>query len=118
MPVGRIEFLHVEPMSFEEYLRAAGADFLVERPQAFHVGDHWPDQLHTQLMKRLMEYLMVGGMPEVVEVFITSPNSPEWSSIQQSILQTYLEAFHKYGKRAKITLMHEIFTRTPGHFRA
>ena len=114
MPVGRIEFLHVEPMSFEEYLRAAGAHFLVERLQAFHVGDHWPDQLHTQLMKRLREYLMVGGMPEVVEAFITSPNSPKWSSIQQSILQTYREDFHKYGKRAKILLMHEIFTRTPG----
>ena len=114
MPVGRIEFLHVEPMSLEEYLQAAGEDFLVGRLQGFHVGDLWPDQLHTQLMKRLREYLMVGGMPEVVEAFVTSPNSPQWSSTQQSILQTYREDFHKYGKRAKIMLMHEIFTRTPG----
>ncbi|MCX6123260.1 MAG: hypothetical protein NTV34_00690, partial [Proteobacteria bacterium] len=105
---------HVEPMSFEEYLQAAGEDFLVVRLQAFHVGDLWPDQLHKQLMKRLRQYLMVGGMPEVVEAFVANPNSPQWSSTQQSILQTYREDFHKYGKRAKIMLMHEIFTRTPG----
>jgi predicted AAA+ superfamily ATPase len=114
MPVGRIDFLHVEPMSFEEFLLAAGAEFLVDRLHSYHVGDLWPEQLHTQLMRRLREYLMIGGMPEVVEAFVMNSNAPQWSAIQESILQTYREDFHKYGKRAKIMLMHEIFSRIPG----
>ncbi len=114
MPVGRIEFLNVEPMNFEEFLLALNESYLIEKLNQFDISQSWSDQLHTQLLQRFREFLMVGGMPEVVQSYATDPLTHRWSEIQNSILSTYREDFHKYGKRTKLIQMNEIFSRLPG----
>jgi predicted AAA+ superfamily ATPase len=114
MPVGRVEYLHIEPMSFEEFLLALNEDYLIAQLKQWHLGEIWPANLHAQASKRFREYLMVGGMPEAVAAFAASPTSQDWSDAQESILRTYRDDFIKYGKKSQLMLLHEVFGRLSG----
>jgi predicted AAA+ superfamily ATPase len=69
MPVGRVEYLFMGPMKFEEYLAAAGDADLVELLQAWVLGTPFAEIAHRRLLERLRDYLMVGGMPEAVSTY-------------------------------------------------
>ena len=69
MPVGRIEYLYMGPLSFEEFLAARQEDRLLD-----YIRLHTPDQTpslaaHERLLLLLREYLLVGGMPEAADTF-------------------------------------------------
>ncbi len=66
MPVGRIEYLFLEPMSFEEFLEAAGESSLLNLLHTFQWSDTFPESAHDRLLNRLRDYLLIGGMPEAV----------------------------------------------------
>jgi len=63
MPVGRIEYLHLGPMQFEEFLLAAGEKKLAAFLGDFTLQDTIPPALHTRLMGLLRKFLVTGGMP-------------------------------------------------------
>jgi uncharacterized protein len=111
MPVGRVEYLYMGPMTFEEFLAARGERFLLERIRQFNFSEPWPETLHLSCMKQLRSYLMVGGMPEAVQAFVKQPATPDWSHVQESILQTYKDDFTKYSKRQRLAILHEVFMR-------
>ncbi|GAH88325.1 unnamed protein product, partial [marine sediment metagenome] len=67
---GRIEYLHLGPMTYEEYLAASGKSHLSEFLQQYAVGDDIPLPIHEQFMGSLREYLVIGGMPEAILAFI------------------------------------------------
>ncbi len=63
MPVGRISYLHIEPLSFEEFLLAKGLEKLVSFLHEFQVKDEISWLIHKKLMGLFCEYVVVGGMP-------------------------------------------------------
>ena len=99
MPVGRIEYLHLEPMSFSEFLCALGK----EKYSTYIAGYSWeedlPDFVHQELMSLIKTYCIVGGMPEVVSHYKKEFSFVQCAAIQEGIMTTFRDDFSKYKKR-------------------
>lgn len=97
-PVGRVEFYHLGPMSFREFLWATGQDFLDQKLSNFEFSN----ELHNTAIKALKNYYYVGGMPAVVKNYCETGSLVEMRKIQEQIIQTYQADFPKYNKRINI----------------
>lgn len=108
MPVGRIEYLHLGPMAFSEFLGAvepalaAGlADFDPESPPG--------DPTHERLSRRLREYLFVGGLPEAVLRYRETGSMEEVARVHRSVAGTYADDFAKYARNADLGRLRRLF---------
>jgi uncharacterized protein len=96
-PVGRVELLKIYPLSFEEFLMAQN----LEQALSFYQTIPIPSFAHNTLLAIFNEYIMVGGMPEVVKQFIE--NKKNISAIQNyysAIWDNYTLDVEKYGKNS------------------
>lgn len=69
MPVGRVEYLHLGPMTLTEFLEGVGDGDLVEHCRGWVPGVPWSNEAHRRLAARQREFLLVGGMPEAVAAY-------------------------------------------------
>lgn len=113
MPVGRINYMHLEPMSFAEFLLAEEQEKLYEFLENFTLESEIPDAIHERLWQFLKYYILVGGMPAAVNNWIEKKSFIEINEIQQNILQTYKDDFSKYAKRVSNELLEDIFQGIP-----
>ncbi len=114
MPVGRIEYFHLGPISFEDFLTALGETALLEWIRSVTITDTIPIPLHQRCLERVKEFWLTGGMPEVVAHYAEQRDFQEIDAIKQSILQSYQEDFHKYGRIKQIPLLRRSFKALPG----
>jgi predicted AAA+ superfamily ATPase len=112
MPVRRIEYYHLGPMTFTEFLTAVEPG-LVPYLSEFHIHQTLPATAHQKLIKRQREYLFVGGMPEAVQAFVEQDALTEVTSIHRSIAETYQDDFSKYVKQKNLVLMQRVFRQIP-----
>lgn len=96
MPVGRVEYLHMGPMTFSEFLKALGENKLLAFINQFELGHEIAPLIHLRLLELLRTYCFVGGMPEAVSVFAQSRRQKDVGDVHHSILDTYREDFPKY----------------------
>ncbi len=113
MPVGRIEYLYLGPMTFQEFLLAADETALIQ-----YLRDYAPRQspsvaAHEKLLGRLREYLLVGGMPEALNAFLSSHSFEPVFKVHDSILETYRDDFSKYASHADLIRLHKVFDWVP-----
>lgn len=113
MPVGRIGYLYLEPLSFEEFLDATENHKLRDYIQNYEWGAEIPDTLHMQLIRLIKEYLIVGGMPSAVLSWRTKKDPNTLNQIQQDLLTTYREDFSKYKGRLSIDRLEDIMNSIP-----
>ncbi|KPA12121.1 ATPase AAA, partial [Candidatus Magnetomorum sp. HK-1] len=92
MPVGRIEYLHLGPLTFKEFLNALDPT-LNENISAYNLSTDFPIQSHKKLLARQREYLFTGGMPEAVMMYKNSLSFAEIFDIHRSIVETYQDDF-------------------------
>jgi len=64
MPVGRITYFYLEPMSFFEFILAAGNDTFYEKLLTFNPEKRMPESLHEKCLSLYYDFCLVGGMPE------------------------------------------------------
>ena len=123
MPVGRIEYLNLGPMTFTEFLKAVGQDRLAREIETFEwpSGEESPG-MHPLVHQRLLEFLrlyhFVGGMPEAVRVYagIREPAFRQRGP-RRAIVDTWRDDFPKYAARRDLTRMLRVFhfaARHPG----
>lgn len=96
MPVGRINYLHMGPLLFSEFLNAMGEERLLVKLGGYKLGASLTTALHEKYSETLRQFLFVGGMPEAVKHFAMSQNFKDASEVHRSILDTYQEDFPKY----------------------
>ena len=113
VPVGRIEYLHMGPLVFEEFLEATGRAGLISWMAGWSWGEAFPEALHEDLLAAFRQYLVVGGTPEAVAVFAETGSYRECARVQESILATYQEDFQKYSRRVQKPRMDRLFARVP-----
>ena len=113
MPVGRIEYLHLGPMSFEEFLLAIGNEIKLERLRDFSLNNEFNDALHKSLMEDFRKYIIIGGMPGSIQAYIDSNSYLDVQRVQEGILATYQDDFSKYAGRIDHTLLRKVFSRIP-----
>ncbi len=113
MPVGRIGYLYLEPLSFEEFLDATENHKLRNYIQIYEWHTKIPDAIHTQLIRLIKEYLIVGGMPSAVLSWATKKDPNTLNQIQHDLLTTYREDFSKYKGRLSIDRLEDIMNSIP-----
>lgn len=113
MPVGRIEYMFMGPMSFTEFLLAEGKDALADFLANFSMNDVIPSPIHEKLLDVLKVYCLVGGMPSVVKAYMADENPKLASLEQQVILQTYKDDFIKYRDKINSRLLSVVFSNIP-----
>lgn len=113
MPVGRIEYLHLGPMSFEEFLVAAGRNNLFEFLHTYSLQSDFPNIIHKELLDLFKRYLVIGGMPEVIKTYLETDSTRNCEMAKQSLLSTYRDDFSKYGKRVNHQRLQKVFNSIP-----
>lgn len=114
MPVGRIEYLHLGPMTFLEFLMALNEPYLVTLLQNFKLNENWPQTAHQKLLDYHRLYLFIGGMPESILTYSQTQSLTQVQNVHRSIIQTYQDDFAKYGKNSRqLSLLHQIFLTLP-----
>ena len=96
-PVGKVDFLTLYPMSFEEYLRAGNAETLADYIRDYKKGDILPEIVSDKLEVLLKQYYVTGGMPEVVETWFRTNSIEQMENVQQSIINSYELDFAKHA---------------------
>jgi predicted AAA+ superfamily ATPase len=109
MPVGRIQYLHMGPMTFSEFLLAVQEDKLHKLIASYLPGDTIPEIAHQRLLQLLRQYYFVGGMPEAVSVYADTNSFRAASEVHNSIIETYREDFPKYANNRNLNRMLNVF---------
>lgn len=107
-PVGRIEFYHLGPMTFTEYLWATNNKLLSEKISNL---DFSPG-VHESAKEELRKFYYIGGMPKAIKTYIEEKSLISVRRIQDQILQTYTADFPKYNARIQIERIQRVFTST------
>lgn len=113
IPVGRINYLYLEPLSFEEFLDATENNNLRVYIENYEWNKSIPEAIHTQLIKLIKEYLIVGGMPSAVLSWATKKDPNILNQIQYDLLTTYRQDFAKYKGRLSIDRLEDIMISIP-----
>lgn len=113
MPVGRVEYMHLGPLNFKEFLDGIGKGQLGKFLEEYHSSTLFPVVVHDELMKMFKLYLAIGGMPEAIQVYRDTSSLLEVDIIKQSILLTYRDDFSKYGRHFKHSRMQKVFQKLP-----
>ncbi len=96
MPVGRIRYLPMGPMTFSEFLQALDEKKLAHIVNTYMPGDLIGPIVHQRLRRLLHEYCFVGGMPEAVAAYAEQRRLGPVSETHTSIIETYRDDFPKY----------------------
>ncbi len=113
MPVGRIMYCHVEPLSFCEFLGAAGQQRLHEALfKAGQTGVLSP-RLHQRALDLFSEYCVVGGLPEVVAEWVAHRNDDQRLQLQRDLVAAYRDDFNKYRERVPTDLLRRAMDAVP-----
>ncbi len=107
-PVGRVEYLYIFPLDFEEYLDNIDTSKPLEAYRQLPV----PSYAHSTLMKHFHEYSMIGGMPEVCEDYLRHGDVKRLERIYEGLLSSYIDDAAKYssGPSSYQSLRHVIET--------
>jgi len=113
VPVGRIEYKFLHPLSFIEYLAAFGRNGLSEEIKEISLKSPPSESVHHEALKEFGNYILVGGMPAAVDAARKSLQGARYQQIQASILQTYRDDFRKYSGRVDVDALEKIYRRLP-----
>ena len=110
-PVGKVEFLNLYPLSYVEFLRAINkeqfAKLLIEKDYEL-INAFSNDYIET-----LKQYYIVGGMPEVVNSFVSDGNFNNVKDIQRRILMAYEQDFSKHAPSDIVPKIRMVFNSIP-----
>ena len=105
MPVGRIQYAHVEPLTFDEFLAAHAQAALQDRLAQYRPGAPLTDAVHRLATSWYQRFAMVGGMPAVVALDAGHGSADECRARQRDLIQTYRDDFAKYSGRLDYRLL-------------
>ena len=112
MPVGRVEYMFLGPITFCEFTAAANA-YLAGFLTKEKISGGISEAAHAGLMGLLRQFMMTGGMPEAVQTWLDSKQMKEVSSVHRRIFNTYIDDFAKYASHTDLALMQSVFRTIP-----
>ena len=119
VPVGYMSELEMYPLDLEEFFRALGvSDEVID-----HLKDCYDKQIqvdvfvHQKMLELVTLYMIVGGMPAVVQKYLDTNNLRSVLNEQRDIIRTYKRDITKYDKKRKL-LIEEIYNLIPSELDA
>ena len=115
IPVGSETVLDMYPLDFEEFLWANGIEAPVIDLLRKKLKDEAPvpEALHKRMKQILLQYTVVGGMPEAVQIFVDTKRMDMVLRIQQDIIRSYEDDMVKYAQREDKSRIKECFQSIP-----
>jgi predicted AAA+ superfamily ATPase len=113
MPVGRVQYLYLYPLSFGEFLDATGETALRTYISDYAKLGNLPEGIHEKLTELVRKYYFIGGMPAVVNEYVTTGDIIKCQRIQRSIIDTYTDDFAKYARISRHDLLRNILNSVP-----
>lgn len=115
VPVGYETVIDMYPLDFEEFLWANGiSDAVIDAVRScFESEKAVPDGIHKVMMDLLYRYIIVGGLPEVVNCFLETRNIEQIYKLQRSLITEYEEDMVKYADEADKPHIRECFESIP-----
>ncbi len=107
--VGRIRSLFMYPISYDEFLGAIGENALLQAKQQLSKENPFPLEIHKKANDLLKQFLLIGGMPEVVASYAKNRDLLSCQTILRDLLVTYQDDFRKYSKQISTLQIGEAF---------
>ncbi|MBI1871001.1 MAG: ATP-binding protein [Chlamydiae bacterium] len=112
VPVGRVTYLYMHPLSFFEFLGALGEnilqDYLLNHPLS-----NQEDPIHTQCLGLVKKYMQIGGMPEAVKIYLDTGSIREVTLHHQNLIETYRQDFSKYAPKIPYAHLLSVLEKIP-----
>ena len=117
-PVGKVEFLDLHPLCFEEFLRAMNDNMALELFFDFAGNEKQSDIAHQKLWDYFREYSVTGGMPQVVETYIKHRKNAieamnKARNIQNRLVESYNNDFAKHSGKVNSVRIISVFENIP-----
>ena len=105
-PVGYMRILDMYPLDFEEFVKAVGVqDSTVSLLKDCFQNRKTVDEfVHKKMLDIFYLYLIIGGMPEAVQIYLETNNIQRVANVHDDIIRLYKKDFSKYEKRHKLKL--------------
>ena len=116
LPVGRVEILHLQPLSFLEFLSALGETSFMDAVATHPFDQPLNSALHEKGLDLVKLYTAVGGLPEVVSAYIDERNLDRCQEIQSQLIHAYRQDMRKYVSRARIPHAEDVMNAIPRHW--
>ena len=115
IPVGSETVIDMYPLDFEEFLWANGiTDPVIGMlKQCLEKETPVPEALHNRMKQLLLQYVVVGGMPDAVQTFVDTKQMDEVLRIQRDIVRSYEDDMVKYAERKDKSRIKECFQSIP-----
>lgn len=113
--VGFEEIIYMYPMSFEEYARANGVQENTFKllQECYQRKEKVPEAIHETMLKLFFTYIVVGGMPDVVQTYVNTHDIGSVIQIQREILELYRLDISKYAENNEKIKVKAIFDSIP-----
>jgi predicted AAA+ superfamily ATPase len=98
------------PLCFTEYLQALGFYAMTDKISTATPEKPLSDALHTSALNHLVRFIVIGGMPEVVKVYIENQSLLDCQQVLDDLMTTYYDDFVKYKKRVSPTRLRDVFS--------
>ncbi len=95
-PVGKIDQINIFPMSFDEFLLNANHNLYKAVLNAYNDKKPLSNQIHEMALDYVYKYLLVGGMPEVVDVYLNGGSLLDSQRILKTLYENYLSDMELY----------------------
>ena len=112
-PVGKVNFLTMNPLSFGEFLLALGETLLADTIKDLDKVKSLPSIVHHKLLEQYKLYLFLGGMPEVLAKYIKNNDIVQAREIQKEIIKAYQQDFSKYTTATQAVKTSEVWNSIP-----
>ncbi|MDQ2995118.1 MAG: AAA family ATPase [Pseudomonadota bacterium] len=113
MPVGRIGYFYLEPLSFEEFLVARQNTGLFNYIEEYTVDTQIPEAIHDHLMSLFKEYMIIGGLPAAVSSWSKEHSLSLVNKIHNDLVTSYRDDFGKYRGRLNMERLENVMISVP-----
>ncbi|MCB6469846.1 MAG: hypothetical protein ACLUO9_02360 [Coprococcus comes] len=110
-PVGKVDFMDLYPLTFQEFLCALGEERFVNILQG--TDTDMVTTFKSKYIDRLREYYYVGGMPEVVQTYVETKDFNQVRQIQKNLLNYYQQDFSKHAKTSLVPRLNLVWNSIP-----
>ncbi len=115
VPVGSETIIEMHPLDFEEFLWAndISPQIIEKLKECLDNEKPVPQALHEKMRELMLQYTVIGGMPEVVDTFVKTKQINAALSLQRDIVLSYEDDMVKYAADSDKPLIKECFKSIP-----
>ena len=111
-PVGKVDFMTLQPLSFREFLLAIGEEQTIDFVGKYY-AEGLPQTVIEKLIDHLKTYFIVGGMPKAVDEWAKKRDFNRITKVQEDILLAYQNDFSKHAPTNIVPKLHHVWNSIP-----